>query len=151
MLLVRGKLTVVTKSKIMKQMLASLKYFLAMGLLTLAVGCATSKDKENSLVAAGFQVITPKTAAQEQKLKALLTNRVTMTKKDGKILYMYPDVAKNVAYVGGPKQYKAYRQIRIDQKMSDENLEAAEINEDESMEWNEWGGWGPWWGGQGWY
>ncbi len=74
-----------------------------------------------------------------------------MTKKDGKILYMYPDAANNVAYVGGPKQYQAYRQMRIDQKMSDENLEAAEINEDESMEWNEWGGWGPWWGGQGWY
>jgi hypothetical protein len=135
----------------MKQILTSLKCFLAMGLLALAVGCATSKDKENALLAAGFKVITPKTAAQEQKLKALPRNSVTMTKKEGKILYMYPDAANNVAYVGGPKQYQAYRQIRIDQKMSDENLEAAEINQDESMEWNEWGGWGPWWGGQGWY
>ena len=135
----------------MKQILNSLKCILATGLLVLAVGCAVSKDRENALVAAGFKVITPKTAAQEQKLKALPTNRVTMTEKDGKTLYMYPDVARNVAYVGGPKQYQAYRQIRIDQKISDENLEAAQINEEQSMEWNEWDGWGPWWNGPGWY
>ena len=115
------------------------------------MGCATSRDKENSLVAAGFKIITPETAAQEQKLKSLPRNRVTRTTKDGKIIYMYPDVAKNEAYVGGPKQYQQYQQIRINQKMADENLEAAQMNEDDSMEWNDWGGWGQWWDGPGWY
>lgn len=135
----------------MKQLLNSLKYVLATGLLMVAMGCAVSKDKENALVAAGFKEITPKTEAQEQKLKALPTNRVTMTEKDGKTIYMYPDVARNVAYVGGPKQYQAYRQIRLDQKEAEENLEAAHLTEEEEMQWDEWDGWGPWWGGPGWY
>ena len=135
----------------MKQILSGCKYCFVLGLLIAAVGCATSRDKENSLVAAGFKIITPETAAQEQKLKSLPRNRVTRTTKDGKIIYMYPDVAKNEAYVGGPKQYQQYQQIRINQKMADENLEAAQMNEDDSMEWNDWGGWGPWWDGPGWY
>ena len=135
----------------MKAKLTLLKCFLVVGLLAIVTGCETSKNKENALTAAGFKIITPQTEKQEAKLKALPKNRVTLTHKDGKILYIYPDVANNRAYVGGPKQYQAYRRIRLDQKISEDDLEAAEMNQDESMEWNEWGGWGPWWGGPGWY
>jgi hypothetical protein len=34
--------------------------------------------------------------------------------------------------------------------MSDEKLQAAEMNEDASMNWSTWGGWGAW-PGMGWY
>ena len=45
----------------------------AFALLAFAVGCASTQtqNKENLLIAAGFKVIVPSTAAQQQKLQAL--------------------------------------------------------------------------------
>jgi hypothetical protein len=59
--------------------------------------------------AQGFKVITPHTAAQQQKLQALPAGKVTLIQKDGKTYYVFPDAANNQAYVGDPKQYQAYR------------------------------------------
>ena len=120
----------------------------AFALLTLVVGCtgAQTQNKENLLIAAGFKVIVPKTAAQQQKLQALPADKVTLVQKDGKIYYVFPDAANNQAYVGGAEQYQAYKQLRLANKLANENLEAAEINQDASMEWGAWGGWG----GAGW-
>ena len=118
-------------------------------LLAVAAGCASTQSKENSLAAAGFKVIVPKTAAQQQKLKALPPDKVTMVQKNGKTYYVFPDAAHNQAYVGGPKQYETYRQLRLKQKLANEKLEAAEMNLDASMSWDAWGGWGAW--GMGWY
>jgi hypothetical protein len=134
----------------MKQTLTSFKFISAIALLALVVGCASTQSKENLLVAAGFKVITPKTATQEQKLKALPADKVTSVQKSGKTYYVFPDAANNQAYVGGPKQYQAYRQLRLEKKLADEKLEAAEMNLDASMDWGGWGGWGAW-GGIGWY
>jgi hypothetical protein len=93
-------------------------------------------------------VIVPHTAAQQQKLQALPADHVTLIQKDGKTYYVFPDAANNQAYVGGPKQYQAYRQLRLANKLANENLEAAEMNQDASMNWGTWGGWGAW-GGAG--
>ena len=108
----------------MKQFLTSFKILTTIALLALAIGCANPQSKEDSLVAAGFHVIVPKTAAQ-QKLKALPHDRVTMVQQNGKTYYVFPDAAHNQAYVGGPKQYETYRQLRLKQK---EKVEAAEMN-----------------------
>ena len=133
----------------MKQILTSLKMLSAITLLVLAVGCASTQSKENMLVAAGFKVITPKTATQEQKLKALPPDKVTMVQKSGQTHYVFPDVANNQAYVGGPKQYQAYQQLLLKKQMADEKVEAAEMNLEATMDWDAWGGWGGW--GPGWY
>ncbi len=134
----------------MKETLISFRILSALALLALTVGCASTQSKENLLVAAGFNVITPKTAAQQQKLKALPPGKVTMVQKSGKTHYVFPDVANNQAYVGGPKQYEAYRQLRLEKKLADEKVEAAEMNlEASTMDWGGWGGWGAW--GPGWY
>ena len=124
----------------MKQILTSFKILTTIALLALAIGCANPQSKENSLVAAGFHVIVPKTAAQ-QKLKALPQDRVTMVQEKGKTYYVFPDAAHpNQAYVGGPTQYETYRQLRLKQK---EKLEAAEMTPEASTmdlgdEWSSW-------------
>src|SRR5882724_12765115 len=78
----------------------------------LLVGCATTQsstqNRESMLVASGFKVITPKTAAQQQKLQKLPPGKVTMIQKKGKTYYIFPDLAHNQAYVGGPREYQAY-------------------------------------------
>ena len=36
-----------------------------------------------------------------------------MVQKNGKTYYVFPDAAHNQAYVGGPKQYETYHQLRL--------------------------------------
>jgi hypothetical protein len=93
------------------------------------------------LVASGFKVITPKTAAQQQKLQNLPPGKVTMIQKAGKTYYIFPDPAHNRAYVGRPKEYQAYQQIRATNKLAAESLETAEMYQDSEMQWSLWGGW----------
>jgi hypothetical protein len=116
----------------------------------LFVGCAATQtaiqNRESMLVASGFKVITPKTAAQQQKLQNLPPGRVTMIQKGKKTYYIFPDPVHNRSYVGGPKEYQAYQQLRATNKLSKENLETAEMYQDSEMQWNSWGGWGAGWG-----
>ena len=63
---------------------------------------------------------------QQQKLQAFPPGNVAMVQKGGQTYYVFPDAANNRALVGGPKQYQAYQQLRLQQKLADENLEAAE-------------------------
>src|SRR5206468_12053490 len=114
-------------------------------------GCASTQtstqNRESMLVASGFKVITPKTAAQQQKLQALPPGKVTMIQKNGKTYYVFPDPANNRAYIGRPKEYQAYQQLRATNKLAQENLETAEMYQDAEMQWSLWGGgegvWGP--------
>jgi hypothetical protein len=134
--------------KAMKHIFTGFNLIGAIALLVLALGCTSmqTQNKENLLIAAGFKVIVPSTAAQQQKLRALPAGKVTLVQKDGKIYYVFPDAANNQAYVGGPEQYQAYKQLRLANKLANENLEAAEMNQDASMNWETWRGWG----GAGW-
>jgi hypothetical protein len=111
----------------------------------LLIGCATTQsstqNRESMLVAAGFKVITPKTAAQQQKLQKLPAGKVTMIQKNGKTYYVFPDPANNRAYIGRPKEYQAYQQLRATNKLANENLETAQMYQDAEMQWSMWGGW----------
>jgi hypothetical protein len=112
---------------------------------SLLFGCAstqtTTQNRESMLVASGFKVITPKTAAQKQKLQNLPPGKVTMVQKAGKNYYIFPDPAHNQAYVGRPREYQIYLQMRADNKLAKESLETAEMYQDASMQWSVWGGW----------
>src|SRR5205807_10587312 len=118
----------------------------------LLIGCAstqtTTQNRESMLVASGFKAITPKTTAQKQKLQNLPPGKVTMIQKGGKTYYIFPDPAHNQAYVGRPREYQAYQQLRATNKLATENLETAETYQDAEMQWSLWGGWGggfgPW-------
>ncbi len=140
-------------TKNMKQIQVSFKVISATALLALTVGCATTQtstqNKESMLVASGFKTITPKTPAQQQKLQKLPPGKIAMINKKGKTYYIFPDVAHNQAYVGGPNEYQAYQQLRAANKLAKENLETAEMYQDAEMDWGGWGGWGAGWGPMG--
>jgi hypothetical protein len=42
--------------------------------------------------------------------------------------------------VGGPAQYQDYQRLRVAKQLSNNNLEAAQMNEMD--DWGAWGGWG---------
>ena len=126
-----------------------LKYIFLTGVAVactmLSAGCATTQtstqNREAMLAAAGFKTITPKTAAQQQKLQKLPPGKVTMIQKKGKTCYIFPDPAHNLAYLGGPRQYQQYQQLRADNKLAKESLETADMYQDAEMQWSVWGGW----------
>jgi hypothetical protein len=130
----------------MQQKQLLLKIVSPIALLMLIAGCATTQsnvqNKESMLIASGFKTITPRTSAQQQKLQQLPADKVTMIRKKGKNYYIFPDPAQNRAYVGGPRQYQAYQQLRADNKLAQENVETAEMYQDAAMQWSLWGGWG---------
>jgi hypothetical protein len=109
-------------------------------LVALAIGCSTTKSTESLLSAAGFKMVPASTPAQEAHLKSLKPNQVTMAQRDGQVYYTYPDVPHNVLYVGKEPQYQEYQKLRLQKQMSDEQLNAAELNN--SAPWGAWGGWG---------
>jgi hypothetical protein len=113
-------------------------------LLASTVGCATTtstQDKESMLVASGFKTITPKTAAQQQKLQQLPPGKVAMINKKGRTYYIFPGAAHNQLYVGGPKEYKAYQQLRAANKLPEENLTAGMSGERGATAFDDFGGW----------
>jgi len=119
------------------------KFLVVLALAMLAIGCAAElKNKENLAAAAGFKVITPNGADQVAILTKLPADKVTRITYKGKMYYVLPDAKNNVAYVGGQTEYQAYRQLREQQNISNDNLMAASMNEDASMNWGAWGGWG---------
>jgi hypothetical protein len=124
--------------------------FLAVALVAvLAMGCASNNllDKENAATGAGFKIITPAKPEQMALLQELPPDKVTPITYGGKPYYILPDLANNRAYVGGPKQYQAYKQFRQKQKMNSENYmappDSVQMVEINAMNWGEWGGWGP--------
>ena len=133
----------------MKRLFSGFNFIGVIALLA-AVGCTMTQretqHREKLLIAAGFKVIVPRTAAQQQRLKALPSDRVTLVHKNGKPYYVFPDAANNQAYVGGPTQYQAYQQIRTAIQFRKESLEAAGFGEEADFgTWNGWGG--PGWEG----
>lgn len=137
------------KLKEVKQIQTVLTSLSVIALLALAMGCASTKSTENTLVAAGFKIITPSTPAQEAKLQTLPAGKVTMVENEGKTYYVFPDKAHNQAYIGGPQQFSAYQSLCAQQKIAAENLQAAELNRDPAFGWGRWVGWGAV-GGPGW-
>jgi hypothetical protein len=109
----------------------------------LAIGCASElQERQNAAAAAGFKIMTPQTPDQAAILPTLPADKVTQVNYHGKTYFVLPDVKNNQAYVGGPKEYQAYRQLRAQQQISDAQLEAAQMNQMAAMNMNAWGGWG---------
>src|SRR5882724_9416304 len=108
----------------MKQIRVLVMMISVIALLALTVGCATTQtstqNRESMLVASGFKTVSPKTPAQQQKLQKLPPGKVTMIQKAKKTYYIFPDPAQNRAYVGGPKEYQAYQQVRAANKLAKE-------------------------------
>ena len=136
----------------MKQVQLSFKIIGVMSLLALTAGCTTTgstQNKESMLVASGFKVITPKTAAQQQKLQQLPPGHIAVVNRNGTTYHVFPDAAHNQAYVGGPREYQAYQQQVAANHLANEQLETAQMYQDAAMQRGAWGGWGMGWGPMG--
>jgi len=130
-------------TKTMKKVATLLSMIGGASLLAVVVGCATTMRTEDLLSAAGFKIVPASTPELQARLKAIPAHKVTMVQRDGKEYFVYPDVTQNVLYVGQNAQYQQYQQLREQNQLAQEQLNAAELNAD-------WGAWETW-GGEGWW
>src|SRR5215469_10004125 len=113
------------KSLIMK----TIRTLLAAGLLmTWAVGCSSTGEKESMLSAAGFKMVPANTPERQARLKLLPADEITPVQRDGVNYYTFPDPKQNVLYVGQEQQFQEYQRLRLQKQMADEELNAAQMN-----------------------
>ncbi len=142
----------------MKPILTPFRSLAAIALAVLAVGCAGNLiDKENVAAASGFKVITPSKPDQQALLRKLPADKFTRINHGGRLYYVLPDLKNNQAYVGGPKQYQAYLQLRQAQQRDSEHagappheIQVVEVEEVTPGGWESWDGWDGT-GEPGWY
>jgi hypothetical protein len=120
----------------------------ALALSLVLGGCAAferseARSTEDLLSAAGFRQFPASTPQRINALKTMKPRTITTVNKDGKTYWVYPDPTNcNCLYAGTQDQYDAYKRLALEKQIADENLAAAEAQQDAAM--NE-SVWGPWW------
>jgi hypothetical protein len=115
---------------------------LGMAALVLAVlgpGCASTKYTEDLLAASGFKQMPAATPEQQAHLRTLPPHKVSRVVRDGKTYFVYPNVKRQVLYVGTQAQYDAYQKLRQQNQMAQDQAEEATMNADAG--WTAWGAW----------
>jgi uncharacterized protein YdbL (DUF1318 family) len=126
------------------------RWHLGMILVALAAasGCAAMRKsevdtQEQLLSAAGFQMKLADTPQKLTHLQSLTSQKLVPHSKDGTLYYVYADAEVcKCMFVGNEAAYQKYQQLAIQQKLAQERMNAAAMNENASMNW---GLWGPFW------
>ena len=126
----------------MKQLFRPFQVLGAITLLALAAGCATtSTSTTDMLSAAGFRLVIADTPKKQELLNTLPKGQLSLITYKGKNFYVQPASTSNQAYVGTPTEYQSYQQLRLAKQMTNDNLMAAQMNQNAMYGWG--GAWGP--------
>lgn len=109
-------------------------------------GCASlnAEDREAMLAAAQFTRKQADTPAKLGRLNALPQRTLAFQKRKGANYYIYADATGcSCMYVGDEAAYQRYQQMRLQKNIADEQMAAAEIQQENALDWNAWGPWGP--------
>ena len=118
---------------------------IALGLVSM-VGCAsTTIENERLLAAAGFQMKLAQTEEQKARLKTMTQHELVPFEHDGQLRYVYADAKYcNCIYAGTEAAYQRYERLALKQRLANDQIQAAEMNQAAAMNWGMWGAWGPW-------
>jgi hypothetical protein len=122
------------------------------GLVLLCAGCASTavQDTEQMLSAAGFQMRVADTPQKQAQLAALPPHQLVSQRLDKGssettgYVYADPDHC-HCLYVGDTRAYQAFQQLAFQKRIADEQLRAAEMQQNAALDWGVWGPgfWGP--------
>jgi len=118
--------------------------------LSLAIGlagCAAierheADQTEQLLAAAGFQMRPADTPAKLADLERLQQHKLVQHDRDGEVTYVYADAADcKCLYSGDQKNYDEFQKLQVKQDVADQEMMAAEMNQQAAMNWEMWGPW----------
>lgn len=116
-------------------------------LIALAAGCASwnAPNTEALLSAAGFVTKTPSTPKQQAFYDALPPFDIQRDTIKGNVIYVYADKTAGIVYFGNQQAYQKYQQLSLKQQVAEDQLSAAEMEEDAALDWSTWGPWDGFW------
>ena len=127
----------------MKTLPTIFKSICAMVLIAMTAGCATGHpDRDKIAIAAGFKIVSPTTPEQTALYAKLPKDTVTPVKYKGGLYYVMRDSSNGMALVGNSAQYSVYQEMRYHQRMNNEDLREAQLDELNNADWGAWGGGG---------
>jgi hypothetical protein len=109
-------------------------------------GCAAmeASNQESLMAAAGFRERVPQTAKQQAIYEQMPAYQVQSMPVGDQIVYLYKDPKQGVVYYGGEAEYGRYKQLALQQSISDQQMMAAQLNQQTAMMYAGWGPWGLW-------
>jgi hypothetical protein len=123
-------------------------------LAALLGGCATQavSQQENMLLAAGFTFKPADTPEKQAFLKTLPAHQFAYQVHNGRNIWFYADpTVCGCLYAGNDAAYQAYRREVFEKRIADQQLQAAQLNQDSVIEGNMalmgWGPYGAWFPG----
>jgi hypothetical protein len=113
----------------------------------LGSGCASARHAEmtNMLSAAGFTTMTPTSSEQEANFAALPPYELVRHDFNGRVIYAYADKRNGIVYKGNESNYQRLQQLKFQQRIADQQLAAAQMNQQAAWGWQYWGPPGMWW------
>ena len=119
----------------MKPKLTLLSSIISASLVLVAIGCATSKEKQTTalLRRAGFRAMVATTFEKQERLKSLKADQITTVKStNGVVYYVFPLHSEDLLYVGRAPQYSTYTNLVGEQKAEQATLKAERPGADAS-------------------
>jgi hypothetical protein len=105
-----------------------------------AAGCALTPQQralkvEPLLSAAGFKMLPADTPKRQSVLASVPPYQLRYFVHQGKPRYIYADPQNcNCLYVGNQVAYSHYEQLKLEEQMTNEQAQAAEMNQDAAMQ-----------------
>jgi hypothetical protein len=110
----------------------------------LVSACATPQqvvqNREDLLAAAGFTIRPANTPQRQDLLRTLPPNRFVQRVRGDRVLYLYADpLVCACLYIGDQVAYGRYRQEVFQRRIANDQLLAAQMNENAAWQWGPWG------------
>ena len=101
------------------------------------VGCASvgSSNTKSLLAASGFREMTPETAKQKELYAAAPAYRVQRITANNKTFYAYKDEKNGTALVGNESNYQQYEKLDVQQRIAQQEYQAAEMRREAAYGW----------------
>jgi hypothetical protein len=110
-------------------------------------GCAAierhqADQTEQLLAAAGFQMKPADTPAKLADLEQQQQHKVVRHERDGEATYVYADATDcKCLYSGNQASYDEFQKLRVQEDVASQEMMAAQMNQEASMNWEMWGPW----------
>ncbi|MEO5913048.1 MAG: hypothetical protein ABIS50_02365 [Luteolibacter sp.] len=100
-------------------------------------GCASmgSSNTKSLLTASGFREKTPETAKQKELYAAAPAYKVQRITANGKTFYAYKDEKNGTALVGNESNYQQFEKLAVQQRIAQQEYQAAEMRRDAAYGW----------------
>lgn len=110
-------------------------------------GCSAIERQETGqteqlLSAAGFEMKSADTPEKLAALERMHQHKFVRHDREGETTYVYADATDcKCLYTGNTQNYDEYEKLRVQENVASQEMMAAQMNQEDAMNWEMWGPW----------